>query len=164
MNIDRSRGRPTGQYTPSIFRLHLDRDAHIRFLLKGLGTLSRGFTSLDASKPWICYWILHSLDLMNALPPQEVLERWVCLWTCFHRLRSPRNLMQRTLYSVLDTLLLCQNETGGFGGGFGQLSHLATTYAAVNAIAIIGLQRGFDAIRRFVSCLPDLEDIQRLNY
>jgi len=51
---------------------------------------------------------------------------------------------------LLDTILLCQNDTGGFGGGFGQLSHLATTYAAVHAIAVIGLERGFDSIRRQV--------------
>jgi protein farnesyltransferase subunit beta len=58
-------------------RLHLDREAHVKFLLKGLGTLSEKFQSLDASKSWICYWILHSLDLMNALPPRDVLERWI---------------------------------------------------------------------------------------
>ena len=33
---------------------------------------------------------------------------------------------------------LCQNKDGGFGGGPGQISHLATTYAAVNALAIMG--------------------------
>ena len=35
-------------------------------------------------------------------------------------------------------LELCQNASGGFGGGPGQMSHLATTYAAINALAIIG--------------------------
>ena len=35
-------------------------------------------------------------------------------------------------------LALCQNEDGGFGGGPGQISHLATSYAAMNAIAIMG--------------------------
>ncbi|KAI9005628.1 farnesyltransferase, CAAX box, beta [Hyaloraphidium curvatum] len=111
-------------------RLELVRDAHVRFLMKGLGTLSKGYTSLDASKPWICYWILHSLDMLGALPPRDVLER------------------SSSFFRVLDTLLLCQNETGGFGGGFGQISHLATTYAATHAIAVIGLDRGFESIKR----------------
>ena len=32
----------------------------------------------------------------------------------------------------------CQNKSGGFGGGPGQISHLAPTYAAVNALSILG--------------------------
>ena len=35
-------------------------------------------------------------------------------------------------------LALCQNRDGGFGGGPGQMSHLATTYAAMNALTIVG--------------------------
>ncbi len=34
------------------------------------------------------------------------------------------------------TLCRCQDPEGGFGGGPGQLAHLAPTYAAVNALAI----------------------------
>ena len=76
---------------PGTFRNRLDREAHVRYLLKGLGTLSKGFTSLDASKPWICYWILHSLDLLDALPTEDVLEGYanarlartiVCSFAC----------------------------------------------------------------------------------
>ncbi len=42
----------------------------------------------------------------------------------------------------------CLNDDGGFGGGFGQMSHLAPTYAAVNTIAILGIQEGFELINR----------------
>lgn len=42
----------------------------------------------------------------------------------------------------------CQNGTGGFGGGPGQYSHLATTYAAVNSLVIIGTRAAFEAIDR----------------
>lgn len=117
--------------------------------MKGLGTLSRGFTSLDASKPWICFWILHALDMLNALPARQLLERLIGNVVRVTASQEPYGLYRQLLDRVLDTILLCQNETGGFGGGFGQLSHLATTYAAVHAIAIIGLERGFNAIRRF---------------
>ena len=41
-----------------------------------------------------------------------------------------------------------QNPTGGFGGGFGQLSHLAASYAAVNALAVFGTQEAYDVIDR----------------
>lgn len=36
--------------------------------------------------------------------------------------------------SIVDFLKCCQNADGGFGGGPGQLSHLATTYAGVMAL------------------------------
>ena len=40
---------------------------------------------------------------------------------------------------VVQFLSLCQNrKTGGFGGGPTQQSHLATTYAALSALAIMG--------------------------
>ena len=51
----------------------------------------------------------------------------------------------------LKFLELCQSETGGFGGGPGQLAHLATSYAAMNAIAILGcgyFQRAYQVVNR----------------
>lgn len=46
------------------------------------------------------------------------------------------------------TLGLCQHPSGGFSGGPNQLAHLATTYAAVNALAILGTKEAFDLIDR----------------
>lgn len=53
--------------------------------------------------------------------------------------------------AVVDFLRHCQNPTGGFGGGPGQYSHLAPTYAAVNALVIIGTKEAYDAINRWVA-------------
>ena len=47
---------------------------------QGLGTiLNKGCVSalllsqcLDASRPWLCYWILHSLELLDEPIPQMV--------------------------------------------------------------------------------------------
>lgn len=36
-----------------------------RFTTTGLASLPAGFVALDASRPWICYWILHSLALLD---------------------------------------------------------------------------------------------------
>lgn len=41
-----------------------------------------------------------------------------------------------------------QLPTGGFGGGNDQLAHLATTYAAVNALAITGTKEAYDVLNR----------------
>lgn len=66
----------------------LYRDAHIAYLLKSLSSLSEGFVSLDASRPWIVYWCVHSLTLLN----------YTISDTCAH--------------SVLDWLQRCQHPKG----------------------------------------------------
>lgn len=33
------------------------------------------FISLDASRPWMVYWILHSLDLLDHFPQEEMTQR-----------------------------------------------------------------------------------------
>ncbi len=95
-----------------------------KFLRKGLKELSQGYECLDASRPWLAYWILHSLELMNITIDEE--ER----------------------LNIIKFLAKCQNSTGGFGGGPGQLSHLAPTYAAVNALAILGGHEAYNVIDR----------------
>ena len=50
--------------------------------------------------------------------------------------------------AIIDFLGQCQNPTGGFGGGPGQISHLAPTYAAVNALCILGTESAYNLIDR----------------
>lgn len=102
----------------------LNRERHIAFLLRGLKRLSEGYECLDASRPWLCYWILHSLSLLENLPSEDVLQH------------------------VVDFLGRCQHPDGGFSGGPGQLPHLAPTYAAVNALCIIGSKEALAVINR----------------
>lgn len=33
------------------------------------------FISLDASRPWMIYWILHALDLLDHFPQGEMVDR-----------------------------------------------------------------------------------------
>lgn len=80
---------------------------YFQFLLKSLLNLSQGISSLDASRPWLVYWILHSLELLSVDIPAELRMQ------------------------VVAFLAKCQHAQGGFGGGPGQLAHLAPTYAAV---------------------------------
>jgi hypothetical protein len=46
-----------------------------------------------------------------------------------------------------------QNPTGGFGGGHGQISHLAGSYAAVLALALVGGDDVFALIDRRAMCV-----------
>ncbi|KAI8635679.1 terpenoid cyclases/Protein prenyltransferase [Xylariaceae sp. FL1651] len=101
----------------------LSRERHTKFLEKNLGNLPAAFKAVDASRPWIFYWCLNGLSLLGA----DVTKY--------------RDVLVSTARSM-------QNETGGFGGGFGQQSHLATTYAMVLALAIVGGDSAYQVIDR----------------
>ena len=94
----------------------LNRLKTIPFLKKGLRDLSEGYECLDASRPWLVYWILHSLELLE------------------------EPLSEEEKSSIVKFLANCQDAEGGFAGGPGQLAHLAPTYAAVNSLVIIGTE------------------------
>jgi len=55
-------------------------------------------------------------------------------------------------YSVINTLRPLQNGSGGFGGGHGQYSHLATSYASVLSIVTVGGE-ALDLIDRRAMCV-----------
>lgn len=90
---------------------------------QGLMGLSAGFVVLDASKPWLVYWILHALELLGSPP----LDRFS---------------------SVVDTLRRCKDAGGGFGGGPGQAPHTAPTYASVLSLATVGSAEALGVIDR----------------
>eukprot|EP00775_Hariotina_reticulata_P002241 gene2241-2553_t len=105
--------------------LLLLRDRHARYLQGGLGQLPAGFVSLDASKPWICYWVLHGLVLLEHPLPRSITED-----------------------QIIAFLSSCQHPTGGYGGGPGQMPHLAPTYAAISALLTLGGQAAYRSIDR----------------
>lgn len=107
-----------------IVMLEVKRDEHIEYLTKGLRQLGPSFVALDANRPWICYWILHSIALLGESVDDELEE------------------------NAIEFLNRCQHPDGGYGGGPGQLPHLATTYAAVNSLITLGGQRSLSSINR----------------
>ncbi|KAM0561224.1 hypothetical protein ACHAPJ_003729 [Fusarium lateritium] len=102
---------------------HLDRRRHVSFLHKQLGKLPGAFMSADPSRPWFFYWCLSALTLLG-----EDVE--------VYRER------------LIDTVRPMQNADGGFAGGFGHTSHLATSYATVLSLALVGGQDAYEAIDR----------------
>ncbi|XP_030953974.1 protein farnesyltransferase subunit beta isoform X1 [Quercus lobata] len=105
--------------------VELQRDNHLEYLTRGLKRLDPSFCVLDANRPWLCYWILHSIALLGDYVEHEVEN------------------------NVVDFLSRCQDPNGGYGGGPGQLPHLATTYAAVNALITVGGERSLSSINRW---------------
>ncbi len=102
---------------------HLDRARHVRFLHRSLQDLPSGFVAADAARPWFFYWALCGLRTLG----EDV-----------------------TLYRerLISTVRPMQNDTGGFGGGHGQVSHLATTYAVVLSLAMVGGEPALEVIDR----------------
>ncbi|GAB2257890.1 hypothetical protein Droror1_Dr00014050 [Drosera rotundifolia] len=105
--------------------LELARAGHIEYLTNGLRWLGPSFSVLDANRPWLCYWIVHSLALLRE-PVDEELEN-----------------------NAVDFLNRCQDPNGGYGGGPGQMPHLATTYAAVNSLVTLGGHDSLSSIDRW---------------
>ena len=101
----------------------LDRSRHARFLRNQLGRLPGPFLAADASRPWFLYWCLNGLTLLG----EDV--------------SAYRDGLVETARSM-------QNASGGFGGGHGQNSHLATTYAVVLALALVGGEDCFEVVDR----------------
>lgn len=99
------------------------REKHIAFLHAQLGTLPPQFVGADASRPWWLYWCLNALRLLG----EDVSGYRV---------------------SLIETARSMQNDTGGFGGGNGQLSHLATTYAVVLALTLVGGDDVYEVVDR----------------
>jgi hypothetical protein len=105
--------------------LTLQRGRHARYAAAGVGRLPAGFASLDASRPWICYWVLHSLALLREPLPEGV-----------------------STDDVVAFLAACAAPGGGYGGGPGQMAHLAPTYAAVCALLTLGGEAALASIDR----------------
>ena len=83
----------------------LNRTLHVAYLRAGLKGLPQSHQSLDASRPWLCYWVLHGLRLLGKPLEQE-----------------PELCAQSVAF-----LARCQNADGGFGGGPGQVGVPRTT-------------------------------------
>lgn len=127
------------------------KEKHVEYLTKALHTfgnnkkkLSQSYVSLDASRPWIIYWTLHSLDLLNALPSIDpeifngIVSTLSHCWqeTSIHLPSSSiPSFIQQNLTQSKDNADMYMG--GGFGGGPGQMAHCATTYASILALCII---------------------------
>ncbi|KAJ5596463.1 hypothetical protein N7450_002921 [Penicillium hetheringtonii] len=101
----------------------LQRADHLEYLYDALEDYPAGFVAMDSSRPWMIYWGLAGLTLMGE-DVTPIRER------------------------VIESLRPMQNPTGGFGGGHGQVSHLASSYAAILSLAMVGGSDAFALVDR----------------
>lgn len=79
------------------------------------------------------FWIIHSLDLLD-YPIKDYTESYT------------HEFILYIIKRIIETIFQCQSPTGGFGGGPSQLSHLATTYAALSVISILDSENAYKMI------------------
>ena len=99
----------------------LNQEDHIQFLNDAIQNVA--YIAYDAVRPWVVYWCLTGLSVLG-----EDLEKW----------------RER----VLESFLPMQNPSGGFGGGHGQTSHVAPSYAVVLSLAMVGSSESLDVVDR----------------
>ena len=85
--------------------LRLRREAHAAYVAGGLPRLPAGFISLDASRPWIVFWIVHSLALLDAPMPPDVRHTSVLA----HGSVCAASLVRRTAAMTLHHLIMTAN-------------------------------------------------------
>ncbi|SCW01868.1 LAFE_0E09054g1_1 [Lachancea fermentati] len=94
--------------------IHLLKEFHRMYLdYSFTNNLPPQLKALDASQPWLLYWIGNSLRLMN-----------------------PKWLSKNYQQGISEKLLNASVNGGPFCGGLGQLPHLICNYAAVTALAL----------------------------
>ena len=84
------------------------RDAHVKFVQKGLLALPSGFIALESSRPWLLFWMLHSLALLKASSPESLTTKSKTLPNCLKvRLKYYKKIERNMLLSlILSTLYL----------------------------------------------------------
>lgn len=112
--------------TPNLSMSTLNRKRHIDKLIEGLtGELSKQFEKIVPAQTWTVYWISHSLALLEQT----------------HFIETVRE-------DVVEFMKECAHEEGGYGGGPGQIAHLAATFAAINALICVSSDGAMDSIDR----------------
>lgn len=117
----------------SINESKLFRTSHLEFLEQALESLPHQLTFLDTNRSWLIFWITNSLSILD------------------HPISSSQR--QR----AIDSLFSFQTSNGGFGGGPGQLPHLAQTYAAILALTSLLAQADESTIQSTWSRLHRIE-------
>ena len=102
----------------------LDKRKHIQQLILGLRERSHSY-QIVPTQSWIIYWITHSLALLEQQASIDDVAT-----------------------DVIEFLKECSHPEGGYGGGPGQIAHVATTFASVNALITINSDEALESIDR----------------
>jgi len=57
----------------------LRKGDHVKYICSTMNYLPAPYVSLDASRPWLLFWTIHSLDLLGCALDDETKKRYVLL-------------------------------------------------------------------------------------
>ncbi|KJP85309.1 hypothetical protein AK88_05063 [Plasmodium fragile] len=101
----------------SVLNVHLEKHKHFKFCTDIFFVKNLRLSFLEASKPWIFYWCIHTIYILhNDLEIEQKLGKTTFAY------------IKQCVFVYLNKI---KNENGAFGGGLNQYTHIATTYAAV---------------------------------
>lgn len=103
--------------------LVLFREKHVSWLMRHLQYLPRGSESFDVLQGWSCFWIVHSLNLLGATIPGPTAS-----------------MVVKHLATFKDPVV------GGYGGGPGQSSHLASSFSVIMTLCGLGTEEALMSI------------------
>uniref|UniRef100_A0A8C9GE34 Protein farnesyltransferase subunit beta n=1 Tax=Piliocolobus tephrosceles TaxID=591936 RepID=A0A8C9GE34_9PRIM len=102
----------------SLLNLQLEKEKHFKFCMNIFFFKNLKLNALEASKPWIFYWCIHSIHILyNEFEIEKKINK------------STFSYIKKCIIYYLNKI---QNDKkDAFGGGLNQYTHIATTYAAV---------------------------------
>ncbi|ETB57427.1 hypothetical protein YYC_04325 [Plasmodium yoelii 17X] len=100
-----------------ILNIQLEKERHFKICtdIYFLKNLSLSF--LEASKPWIFYWCIHTIYILYN---DFEIEQKLC--------KETFSIIKKNVFYYLNKI---KNKNDGFGGGLNQYTHITTTYAAI---------------------------------
>jgi protein farnesyltransferase subunit beta len=57
----------------------LRKGDHVKYACSTINHLPAPYVSLDASRPWLLFWTMHSLDLLGCAVDDETKKRYITL-------------------------------------------------------------------------------------
>ncbi|CRG96524.1 farnesyltransferase beta subunit, putative [Plasmodium gallinaceum] len=101
----------------SLLNLQLEKQKHFKFCLDIFFLKNLKLNSLEASKPWIFYWCIHTIYILyNDFEIEQKLSK------------ETFSYIKKCVFLYLNKM---KNDKDCFGGGLNQYTHIATTYATV---------------------------------
>ncbi|QPG75277.1 hypothetical protein FOA43_002628 [Brettanomyces nanus] len=106
----------------------LHRKAHLKYTGLFLHReLPSAMYKLDASHPWIIYWLLNAHLLLGGTTEDKMGEE---------------------VARVILSYIYETDRYQGISGGYGQLPHLASTYAGIMSLALVGDEKWYAKLNR----------------
>jgi len=104
------------------------RPFHSQYLIRNLKSTGPVGKVFDNGQPWMIYWLIHSLDVLDY--PHDYLNN------------------EKLISNCVSFLSQCQSPDGGFMGGPYQLPNILPTYAAILSMITLGSEEGYKMINR----------------